>query len=1043
MSPLPLRRWPNTGEISSYSDSSSEYESSSELQLDPVHSFPLPWNPQGDDVFLKAGNVDPELSKTGCQQPLGCSSQSLGKPKAREVSSEADSSSDDERSSESFQSLDEFEEFLESVSFINDSVSEEKVASRRYSQALLESEENELSTESSSYFEKYYSSDDMSSSEEEQPPEPSKQALGQDRDQQEVLPVSNTQQQPPILGNVSVAQSRPVESLPPGHTVSSWVSSQSEHQVLAEGNAADWNICMQPPIKPVLEQDISAGPELGVSEECVPPQSPIFPSQPSGGPNIKKEVSLGAESVALEGSHFMELLPLQQPSQPRQASAFERGLSMDSKLPAQSFQPWMKPQGKQSFSGSEITAFEGNSSMEHVPPSLSQPMKQPYQNVPLESEAVAAKIITMGPLHTKYSTHSLLTPPSQPVSESTSVEGASLCPSQPWLTPTFEQISVLPGNVPAAWAIPIHPQSPRMPFQPLMGSQITVEPLPPRNPLQPWPTSPFEQISTLPDKAAKAVWNIPVDPLPRMLSWPLMGSVVQQPVSTELVSVSVPQSSSAELMPYRVPFQSRVDVETYSADEGVSATMRPGRHHSQPPISTEFKEEVSSDSLGASGEWGIPIEPMPSKYAPHPWLGPEFECIAKEGDICKEAWPPRNPSQSIIEHQAQKTPLPSKVPTPFLMSSKIKDMSSSLENADNQDSSKKQQGKSAPAESFVKFMADQIFAGSTAGETAIYGKPVLRSRSRPSRSLLKPKLEESDLFYNWDDKPKEDTTSKKLSQKQPPQSPGRPKESQEILSYSKGAPVTWSSSAVDSSQPLKVSVSVSFPEEWKRSEGQLPSTQPSQGFDVARSQPPVLSTASANAPVEWISPEGHPPPKQVYLGSASATTEGTISRKNSGSWAMPKGPDSTKKTMEYTQGCGDFLKGTPTSVTKLGKFTSVPAQKAFASAGASSKKEVLRRSSFLSTSKSKVENVFGVRLRKISQRSGMENPEPMAPVVPAGKDQTNKETPQGSSAGQETSSQAFSSAEKQENRPRYEGTSKKPTVFRPPGESFSLQLEDL
>lgn len=1250
MSPLPLRRWPNAERISSDSYSSSEYESSSEVQLGSAHSFQLLWNPQDDDVFLKAGNADAELSKMGWQP----SSQSLGKPKARELSSESDSSSGDQRSCEmtsaqSFQSLDEFEGCSESASFIIDSVSEEKLTPGRYSQALLESEENEVSTESSSYFEKYHSSEDMSSSEEEHPPEPSTQALAQSRDQQEVTPVSkstpkessgsakpvrpvhtsppivspSTQQQPPILGNVTVAQNRPVESQPPSHTVRSWMSPQSEHQAFAEVTAADWDIFVQPPSprralkhpvrhtveqnvptstdvstmgeaasvetlprrhhsqppgRPVLEQDISAGPELGVFEEYVAAQSPRYPSQPSVGPTIRKEVSLGAESAVFEGSHFMELLPPQHSSQPllkpfTQHQAFERGVSVDSRLLVQPSQPWMKPQGKQPFSGSESTALEGSSSMEHVPPPLSQPMKQPYQNVPLESETVAAKIITMGPLHTKYSTHSLLTPQSQPVSESTSVEGASLVellppqpsvkpkfqsqmtrdpvsastqggspmesapaqrtfqtqpfpkfkqvptgsdgpetqgiipiqpgssrsPSQLWLNPTFEQISVLPGNIPASWAIPIYPPAPRMPSQPLMGSavrqsastgsmntsiqQVAVEPLAPRNPLQPWPTCPFEQLSAPPGKAAKAAWNILVDPqAPRVLSQPLVESVVQQPISTELVGTSVPRSSPVELTPSRFSSQSRVDPETYVADEGVSAIVKPGRHHYQPPRSTEFKEEVSSDSLRASGEWGIPIEPKPSKYAPHPWLGPEserqasgLEGFAKEGDVYKEAWIPRNLSQSITKQQVQKTPSrrespsfegdipwkppPPRVTTQFLMSSKVKDMSSSLESADDQDSSKKQQGRSAPSQSFVKFMADQIFVESTAGETAIYGKPVLQNRSRPPRSLLKPKLEEQAFLCNWDEEPKEDTTLKKLPLKQPPQSPRRPR-SQEVLSYPKGAPVRWSSSAVDSSQPLgklehrqKVSVSVSFPEERKRSEGQLPSTQPSQGFDVARSQPPALSTASANVPVEWHSPEGRRPPslpaqasviadsqQQVYLSSASAATEGTISRKNTGSWSMPKGPDSTKKTVKDTQGYGDFIKSTPTSVTKPGKFTLVPAQKAFASTGTYSKEEVPQRRvekerfSFLSTIKSDVENVFGVRLRKISQRSGL--PEPLVPVVPAGKEQMNKGTLQGSSGGQEKSSQAFSCAQKQGNRPRHEGTFKKPPVFRPPGESF-------
>ncbi|XP_052605370.1 acrosomal protein KIAA1210 homolog [Peromyscus californicus insignis] len=1245
--PLPFRRWPTEREISSDTKSSSEYESSSEVQPGPTRSFQLTWSPQDDDdVFLKSENVSAELSKVERQPPLGYCSQSFGKPKAREVSLDLESS-EDQRSCEemtsahSSQSLGEFEECSESRSFTIDSISQEQLSPRRHSQALQGSEEKEVSTESSSYVEKYHSSEDLSSTEDEQPPECSKQTRGQFRDQQEVPPVSKSapkelsvsakplrpmhtslpivspiiQQQPPISMNISVGQNRSVAPLPLSHTVKPWVSPQSEHQMFAgpEGIAADWDKYTQspsprkalmhpvgynveqnvpsntdistmgevasvealvlkhhsqPPIRPVLEKDVSAGPELAVFKDRIASQPPRYSSQPLVRSNIKKEISLGAESAAFEGSRFMEPLPPQHHSQPllkpfiqHQVSAFERGVSMDPRLRAHPFQPWTKSQGKRSFSTPESTAFEGNPSTEHGRPTLSQPVQQPYQNVPLESEAVAAKIISMGPLHTKYSAQSLPNPQSHLASENTSVEGATLvellppqpsvkskfqpqmtqdpvsastqwgspmepvsvqhifqtqaspkfkqvptgldspeaqggismqpgsprCPSQSWLTPTFEQVSVPPGNVPSAWSIHSYPPAPRMPSQPLMGSIITVEPMSSRHPLQPWPTSSFEQVTVPSDSAAATAWGIPVDPpATRMLSQPLVGSVVKQPVSTELVSISAPQSSSVELIPSRFPFQPRVDPESYTAEEGVSVMMRPRRRHSQPPISTGSSEEISPDSVRTSGEWGTPIKPMPSKFATQPWLGPAFEQqtsnlegFAKEGDVSKEAWLSRNPSQIIIKHQVQKTPssfestsveggipwksLPLKGPTPFLMRPKIQEMSSSLESVTAQDSSKKPQGSSSSSQSFVKFMAEQIFSGTTASETDIYTKPMLQSRSRPSRSLLKPKLEEQTFLYNWDDEPKEDTALKALPMKQPSQPLRRPEESQEILSYSEGAPAKWSSSAVDVSQPLgkleygqKVSVSVSFPKKWVRSEEQLPSTQPSQAFNVAGQQPPILSTGSANVPVDWSYPEGHWAPgqptqaflitdyqQQVYLSSANAAAEGTISQ-NTGSWSCP---DSPKKATKYTQGYGDLIQSTPTSVPKPGKLTTGPAQKAFVSTGAYSKEEVPQgpdgneSPSVISTSKADVENVFGVRLRRISQKGGTENLDPCTPVVPASKEWMDKGAPQGFSGSLGNFSQILRFAEKQGSRPRYEGPFKKPAVYRPPGKTSNWKAD--
>nr|E9Q0C6.1 RecName: Full=Acrosomal protein KIAA1210 [Mus musculus] len=1084
--PLPLRRRPNTGETSSDSKSTSEYESSSEMQLSPAHSFKPTRKPKddagagtaddeedGDDekeekdnddddeenVFLKSENVDVEVSKMEKQQALRYSSKLLGKPKAREASAKLESSSEDERSCEemtsahSSQSLEEFEECSESRGFIRGSISEERPATRCHSQALQELEEKEVSTESSSYIEKYESSEDLSSSEQEQQVPPvSKSSLKQwSAPAKPVHPIQTAQQQPPAMVNISGGPKKSGEPLSPTQTVKSRLRSQSECQVLAEPEgvvAADWDILMQPPPRPRLEQEVSAGPELTVFEKSIAVQPSGYPPQPSVKPSIKKEISLGAESAPLESPppqhHFQ---PLLKPFVKQQVSAFERVISMDPKLPTQ-FQPRMKPQGKQSFSSTpESTAFEGSTSVDHMTLTLSQPMLQPYQEVPLESETVAAKMISTGQLHSKYSAHPLSSHQSQPVPESTSAEGEELLPSQPSVTPKFQPL-MTQGSIPSAWAIPIYSPAPRMDSKPLMGSAIALESKPSRYSLQPWQSTPFEQVSVTPDHdpaAAAASWSPPIDPpTSRIPSQPLMRLAVKQPTCTELASVSVSQSSSLERLSSRFPFQPRADPEHYGAEEGVATLRRSRRHHSQSPVRSEFKEEVSSGSRRAFGERSISVGKMPPKYALQPWLCPEFQQQAKEGDVLRKAWLSGHPSQTISKHKVEKTPLPPKCPSPFLTRSKVQEISSRLESVIAQESSKKPQRGRPPSKSFVNFMAQQVFSESAPSKVVLHPKPVARGRRRPSRSLLKPKLDDYAFLYNWDNEPKEDTTLQNLPMKQPFQLSRKPEEPQEVLPFSEGAPVKWNTSARGISQALgKLSVSVSLPNEWKSSEGQLPSTQPSQAFDVAKLQSPVLPVDSANVPVKWRISEGHQPPQsffvdyqpQVSVDSASAAAKGASC------WPMLKDSASTTN-VKYSQGYKDFTKSTPTSVIKPATFTSAPAQKPMVSMGTYFKDEVPKccdetgTSSLLPTSKADVENVFGVRLRSTSQKIGMKNPDPCKPFVlisaAARKEQANKGDLQGSVGGSKQSRPAFSFEKKQGNWPRYEGTLKKSEVFRPP-----------
>ncbi|KAL6033712.1 hypothetical protein STEG23_009110, partial [Scotinomys teguina] len=671
--PLPFRR-----KISN-SKSSSEYESSCEVQPGPIHSFQLAWNRHNDDDdLLKTENVGRKLTKMNWKPHRGCCSQSFGKPKAREVSLDLDSSEDQGSCEEmlsaySSQSLGKFQECSESKSFILDPISQEQLAPQRHCHALQESEEKEISTESSSY----HSSEDFSSTDEGQPPECSKQTRGQFRDQQQVSPVSKSapkelsvsakplcpmhtslpivspvsQQQPSISMNISVGQNR---SVMPLHTVKPWVSPQSEHQMFAdpEGIPADRDMYIQSPsprkalmhpmgyhveqnvpsspeistmgevasmevllprhrsqapIRPLIEQNVSAGLELAGFEEHIASQPPRYPSKPLMRPSIKKEISLDTESAPFAGSHFMEPLPPQHHSQSllkpfsqHQASALERGVSTDPRLLAHPFQPWTKSQGKQSFSSPESTAFEGNPSMEHVPPTLSQP----YQNVSLESKAVAAKIISMGPVHTKYSAQSLPNPQSQPATESTTL--VELLPPQPSVKPKFQpQMTRDPVSTSTQWGNPVEPVSVQHIFEtqarpkfkqvptgldsPEAQGSICMQPGSPRCPSQSWWAPTFEQIS-VPSSNVPAVWSIhSYPPAPRMPSQPLMVSVVQQPVSPGSMNTSVQQIITVEPVSPRHPLQ--------------PWATSPFEHLSS--VSAAAKGTISQNT----GSWSVPQSP--------------------------------------------------------------------------------------------------------------------------------------------------------------------------------------------------------------------------------------------------------------------------------------------------------------------------------------------------------------------------------------------------------------------------------------------------
>ncbi|KAM9181395.1 acrosomal protein KIAA1210 homolog [Dugong dugon] len=1022
------------------SESTSEEESDSEEQLAPGHSFQSLEKPEDEqEVSSESESLAGESSSSGQQMALRHLSQALGKAEDKqEASSDSESTSEEGTSSE------------------EGTGSEEQLAPRCLSEALGEPENEEVSTGSNSYVEKYNSAEDWSSSEEDLPPTHPSQALGKPEDQREVASVSentpeewsvSVEQRPPkcpsqpfmrpvvqqqvLSGSVSASAewSGSVEPMSSSCPSQPWLSPKFKQQVSAgpESTTVEWDIPMEPlpprvsskrqrrpkvgkqvfsdpesatvkeiisrepmPLmRPVVEQEVSVGPEITAAEgsSSVQELSTSCPSQPLVRPAVEQQVSLGAESVATEERISMEPLPSRR-----------------------TFQPRMSPKVKQQVSAfPESTVVEGSISMEHLPPKL---FSQSLMNLKVEqkvfagSEGVAAeRIISVEPLPPRYSSQSLPNPKVQQIFlESTAVEEG-----------------------------------------------ISVEPLPPGCTFQPSMRPKFQpRIITLDSMSASAEWSSSVESvLPRH---PFQSCV--RPKFKQQVSAG-PESAA---------FEGNVSMESLSS-----------RHHSQTLMKPIGKQEVSSGSVSASAECSDSVEPVPPRRPSQPWVSPKFEqqvstgpeSTAVEGGISTEQLPSRHPSLSIVRQKVQQIsssfesaaaieggisgkPLPPKYPTQFLMRSKVQEMSSHLENtAVEEDISKKSLLSGRPSQSFVKFMAQQVFSGSESPAVAggSYVDPLPPNHS--SKSLLKPKVEHQVFSGSESADIEEGISMKPMPMKRRLQSLERPKDRQEVSSDSENTPEKWSSSKEQLrprhlSQALgkpehqrEISVSKSFLEEGRSSEEKLPSRHPFQATD---SQPQISSTGSVNVPVECSSD----PEEQQQ----SATAEVSSFESDTGSRSLPRAPVSPNKTKRHSQSSEDLIKSLS---TKPVKFIAAPAQQTSISGGLYSKKEVLERGeqndnklSSSPASEADIENLFGVKLRRIpssqkykSEKQGEFTKLPTSPLDPTSSSkgreyQIRRTASLGRLGTSDNLTRMADLAEKQQVGPKSEGITKKQPAYKIP-----------
>ncbi|XP_054575425.1 acrosomal protein KIAA1210 homolog [Eptesicus fuscus] len=973
-------------------------------------------------------------------------SQSLGKPEAEGVSLDSDSISELESGSEeldheySFQSVmkskGDQEAFPDSKSFVgNLCSSHEQLAARCASQAL-EEPEDKVPTESNSNSAKHSNPNDWSSSEEDMPPRHPSPVLGAPTAQQEISVSKNTLEEELVVS---------MEQTPPRHLP-------------------------QPSVKPSVEQQLSSGSASAFSEWVSTPPMNFF--HPWLSPKSEEQASEGQASIAPEWGIFMEPLPPRMHSrrlmkhkieQPISSGPEIEGITSTELKPSRNnSQTPVKPIAEQEISaGPESTAVKGSISMEPPSPNvLAQPMMNPKveQNMFLGSEG-ADKVILVEPTLPECSTN----PQDEHVFSENTASNKDMFveplppnyPGQPLVKLTFQPQTIPsdPGSASTEWSDP-------------------VELMPPRHTMDSWVSTSFEQQPSASPESTAVEWGNPTEPLPpKMPSQSLRRPVAEQEVFSG--SMSAPEEWSGLVQ------------------------LKPPQYTLQPWVSPKFEQQTYAGPESTMTERSISMEPLPPRKPSQHWMksvvkqpisaGPKS--VAIERDISTELLPPRH--WSIVRHKIQKMmptsenaavgciserPLPIEYPIHFSKPN-IHEISLHPENtAVEGGMSKKSLHLKCPSQSFVKFMAQHVFSESPNMEEQVYVDPL--SSNQPSKYLLKPAVEHQ-VFSGCESADIEGgISSKLLPTKHPLQSSGRPEDPQGVFSYSENAPVKCSYPQEQLlpgylSQAWRkfkyeqevTSVSESSLKEWKSSEEQLPSKCPIQAEDGAEFQPQISSTGSVSVPVERSSAENRLPPRhpfqafadpqykqQVYSSSMSAAAKGTIFESNPSSWTLPRGPASPSKTRGHSQDSEDLFKDISTPATKPVRFTLAPAWPPSTSGDTYSKEDVLESSdqnndySNLSTSEADVENVFGVRLKRIPSsqkyKSKEQNNSTKLPSLSLGpvSSYTGRE-PQIRSASQgllgiaKNLTTTSDVAEKQKSKPKSDSMPKKKPDYKIPGKA--------
>ncbi|KAM8753145.1 acrosomal protein KIAA1210 homolog [Rhynchonycteris naso] len=899
--------------------------------------------------------------------------------------------------------------------------SEEHLDPRYASQALGETED-ELSRESFSYFEKYDDVKGWSSSEEDLPPRHPSLVSRESEDQQEVSSVSkNTHEE----CGISVEQNSPRNLPQPfeGPLV------QQQLTACSLSAPSEWKLMpprhlLQPRLNPESEQQASAGPE-GTAFDWDTSKGPLPPrvsSKHRKRHTIKHPVSSVPQITAMEGVTSRELQP-----------------------PGNHFQTPVIPIEQEISAGPENMAVEGSVSMEPLPPeSFFQPLMNPNveQNRSLGS-ASAENVISKQQSFSKYCPECLANAQAQRIFTANSLGRESVfvelllpkCSCQTMAEFKFQSqaISCDQGSASTEWNHPAEPIRPRRTCYPCVSTDL-------------------EQQPSASSESVAVAWDIPGELWPpKMPSQPLMKPLAKREDFSEAVSAPAERSGLVEPVPPR---------------------------HALPSWMTPtFEQEASAGPESTVAEQSVCMEPLPPRKPSQPLMKPVVkqptsagpETVAIKGDRPTELPPPR--PWSIVRHKIYQMmpsienaaveraitgrPLPTKYFPDVLMKSQVQQITSYLENtAVERSMPKKAQHPRRSSQSFVKFMAQSVFSENPDIEEQVYANPL--SSNQPSKSLLKPKAERP-FPSDWERPIDEGGISSTLLPMMHPLPPLEiPEYPQEVFSSSEN--MKWKG-------PQGKALPTQLSEE------QLPSICPCQVEDEAELQQQMFSTSSVSAPVGRSSAEDHLLPsqsfqaflnpeyqQQIYSSSTSAAAKGTNIESNPSSWCLPSGTAFSNESRKHRQGSEDLSKNIPTPATKPGKDIVTPAWPASTSGGTYSKKEVLesndqiKSESNLSTSEANIENVFGVRLKRVppSQKFKSEKqklftklpPVFLDPVSPSLKREPQiRNTSQGLLAIAENLSTTSDFAEKQQSKPKSDSMPKKQPASNIPGKASGKQSD--
>ncbi|XP_055124913.1 acrosomal protein KIAA1210 homolog [Symphalangus syndactylus] len=661
----------------------------------------------------------------------------------------------------------------------------------------------------------------------------------------------------------------------------------------------------------------------------------------------------------------------------------------------------------------------------------------------------------------------------------------SRCPSQPIMNPTVQQ------------------QVPTSSVGTSVKQSDSVEPIPPRHPFQPWMNPKVEQEVSSSPKSMAVEESISMKPLPpKLLCQPLMNPKVQQNMFSGSEDVAVERVISVEPLLPRYSPQSLTDPqirqisESTAVEEGTYVEPLPPRCLSQPSERPKFL-----DSMSTSAEWSSPVAPTPSKYTSKPWVTPKFEELYQlsahpesttvEEDISKEQLLPRHLSRLTVGNKVQQlssnferaaaeagisgSPLPPQCAAQFLKRSKVQEMTSCLEKMAVEDFSKKSRIPRRPTQSFVKFMAQQIFSESSALKRGSDVTPL--PPNLPSKSLSKPNPVKHQVFSDSGSaNPKGGISSKMLPMKHPLQSLGRPEDPQKVFAYSERAPGKCSSfkeqlSPRQISQALRKpeyeqkvsSVSASSPKEWRNSKKQLPPKHSSQASDRSKFQPQMSSKGPVNVPVKQSSGEKHLPSsspfqQQVHSSSVNAAARRSVFESNSDNWFLRRDEAFANKTKKFSQGSKNPIKSIPAPATKPGKFTIAPAKPTSTSGGIYSKKEDPESGDGNNnqhanlSNQDDVEKLFGVQLKRApsSQKYKSEKQDnftqlasvPSGPISSSvGRGHKIRSTSQGLLDAAGNLNKISNIADKQQSRPKSESMAKKQPACKTPGKPAGQQSD--